>query len=200
VLWHRPDAARRNYDARFDAIRYDTGAAAKAAFERWCEGCTGYPIVDAGMRQLLAEGWMHNRIRMVVASFLVKDLYLPWRWGARHFMRHLVDCDLASNQLNWQWVAGSGTYGRCAVLPRSSIRQRKRKNSIRTATTSASTCRNSAQCNGKPCTTWESATTVFRAATLAPWSTTPTSVKLPLLRRDQRLLIRHGTFVESAMS
>jgi deoxyribodipyrimidine photo-lyase len=109
VLWHRPDAARRNYDARFDAIRYDTGAAAKAAFERWCEGRTGYPIVDAGMRQLLAEGWMHNRVRMVVASFLVKDLHLPWRWGARHFMRHLVDGDLASNQLNWQWVAGSGT-------------------------------------------------------------------------------------------
>jgi deoxyribodipyrimidine photo-lyase len=109
VLWHRPDAARRNYDARFDAVRYDTGVAAKAAFERWCEGRTGYPIVDAGMRQLLAEGWMHNRIRMVVASFLVKDLHLPWRWGARHFMRHLVDGDLASNQLNWQWVAGSGT-------------------------------------------------------------------------------------------
>jgi deoxyribodipyrimidine photo-lyase len=79
------------------------------AFERWCAGKTGFPFVDAGMRQLLAEGWMHNRVRMVVASFLVKDLHLPWWLGARHFMKHLVDGDLASNQLNWQWVAGSGT-------------------------------------------------------------------------------------------
>jgi deoxyribodipyrimidine photo-lyase len=109
VLWHRPEAARENYDKRFDAIQHDTGAAARSALDQWCEGRTGYPIVDAGMRQLLAEGWMHNRVRMVVASFLVKDLHLPWWWGARHFMRHLVDGDLASNQLNWQWVAGSGT-------------------------------------------------------------------------------------------
>ncbi|WP_245573966.1 cryptochrome/photolyase family protein [Amycolatopsis nigrescens] len=109
VLWHRPETARWNYDERFDRMRHETGAAARSAFGRWCEGRTGYPIVDAGMRQLLAEGWMHNRVRMVVASFLVKDLHLPWRWGARHFMRLLVDGDLASNQLNWQWVAGSGT-------------------------------------------------------------------------------------------
>lgn len=109
VLWQCPDAARGNYDRRFDAMVTESGAAARMAFDQWCEGRTGYPIVDAGMRQLLAEGWMHNRIRMVVASFLVKDLHLPWRWGARHFMRHLVDGDLASNQLNWQWVAGSGT-------------------------------------------------------------------------------------------
>jgi deoxyribodipyrimidine photo-lyase len=109
VLWHRPDTARRNYDRRFDAFDHDTGTAADAAFEAWCAGRTGYPIVDAGMRQLLAEGWMHNRIRMVVASFLVKDLHLPWWRGARHFMHRLVDGDLASNQLNWQWVAGCGT-------------------------------------------------------------------------------------------
>jgi deoxyribodipyrimidine photo-lyase len=109
VLWHRPETARRNYDRRFDAFDHDTGKAADAAFEAWCAGRTGYPIVDAGMRQLLAEGWMHNRIRMVVASFLVKDLHLPWWRGARHFMRRLVDGDLASNQLNWQWVAGCGT-------------------------------------------------------------------------------------------
>ena len=109
VLWHRPDTARHNYDRRFDAFDHDNGAAADAAFQAWCLGRTGYPIVDAGMRQLLAEGWMHNRIRMVVASFLVKDLHLPWWRGARHFMRHLVDGDLASNQLNWQWVAGCGT-------------------------------------------------------------------------------------------
>jgi deoxyribodipyrimidine photo-lyase len=109
VLWHRPETARRNYDRRFDTFDHDTGPSAEEAFEAWCRGRTGFPIVDAGMRQLLAEGWMHNRIRMVVASFLVKDLHLPWWRGARHFMRHLVDGDLASNQLNWQWVAGCGT-------------------------------------------------------------------------------------------
>ncbi|MGK4592508.1 cryptochrome/photolyase family protein [Amycolatopsis sp. w19] len=106
VLWHRPETARKNYDSRFDAMEYESD---DEAFQRWCEGRTGFPIVDAGMRQLLAEGWMHNRVRMIVASFLVKDLHLPWWLGARHFMRHLVDGDLASNQLNWQWVAGSGT-------------------------------------------------------------------------------------------
>jgi deoxyribodipyrimidine photo-lyase len=106
VLWHRPDAARQNYDKRFDKMRYDDD---RHAFEQWCQGRTGYPIVDAGMRQLLAEGWMHNRVRMIVASFLVKDLHQPWWLGARYFMRHLVDGDIASNQLNWQWVAGSGT-------------------------------------------------------------------------------------------
>lgn len=109
VLWHRPQAARHNYDRRFDGVGYDTGGAAEDAFRAWCDGRTGFPFVDAGMRQLLAEGWMHNRVRMVVASFLVKDLHLPWWRGARHFMRRLVDGDLASNQLNWQWVAGSGT-------------------------------------------------------------------------------------------
>ncbi|SFW62493.1 cryptochrome/photolyase family protein [Amycolatopsis australiensis] len=106
VLWHRPETARENYDKRFDRMKHDDDP---EAFERWCAGRTGYPIVDAGMRQLLAEGWMHNRVRMVVASFLVKDLHLPWWRGARHFMKHLVDGDLASNQLNWQWVAGCGT-------------------------------------------------------------------------------------------
>lgn len=109
VLWHWPESARRNFDARFDRMRLDTGADAWERFEMWCAGRTGFPVVDAGMRQLLAVGWMHNRIRMVVASFLVKDLHLPWWWGARHFMRHLVDGDLASNQHGWQWAAGTGT-------------------------------------------------------------------------------------------
>ncbi|MCX2733188.1 deoxyribodipyrimidine photo-lyase [Saccharopolyspora sp. NFXS83] len=109
VLWHWPDSARYNFDSRFDRIRLDTGGDARERFEDWCAGRTGFPIVDAGMRQLLAVGWMHNRVRMVVASFLVKDLHLPWWWGARHFMRHLVDGDLASNQHGWQWSAGSGT-------------------------------------------------------------------------------------------
>lgn len=106
VLWHRPETARENYDHKFDRMAHD---ADDGRFEAWRQGRTGYPIVDAGMRQLLAEGWMHNRVRMIVASFLVKDLHLPWWWGARHFMRHLVDGDLASNQHGWQWVAGSGT-------------------------------------------------------------------------------------------
>ncbi|MFC7448152.1 cryptochrome/photolyase family protein [Rhodococcus daqingensis] len=109
VLHHRPDSARRNYDPRFDAMRYDSGPDAETAWSAWCAGRTGYPIVDAGMRQLLAEGWMHNRVRMIVASFLVKDLHLPWWRGARYFMRHLIDGDLASNQHGWQWTAGSGT-------------------------------------------------------------------------------------------
>ena len=109
ILHQRPDSARRNYDRAFDALPLASGPQADAAFAAWQEGRTGYPIVDAGMRQLRAEAWMHNRLRMIVASFLVKDLHLPWWWGARHFMRLLVDGDLASNQHGWQWTAGSGT-------------------------------------------------------------------------------------------
>ncbi|WP_300014496.1 deoxyribodipyrimidine photo-lyase [Pseudonocardia sp.] len=109
VLHRRPDSARQNYDRAFDALPTASGAAARTAFDAWREGRTGFPIVDAGMRQLRAEAWMHNRVRMIVASFLVKDLHLPWWWGARHFMRLLVDGDLASNQHGWQWTAGSGT-------------------------------------------------------------------------------------------
>jgi deoxyribodipyrimidine photo-lyase len=80
-----------------------------AAFDAWRDGRTGFPVVDAGMRQLRETGWMHNRVRMIVASFLVKDLHVEWQHGARHFMQHLVDGDLASNQHGWQWVAGCGT-------------------------------------------------------------------------------------------
>ncbi len=80
-----------------------------AHFHAWQEGRTGFPFVDAGLRQLRAEGWMHNRVRMVVASFLVKDLHVEWQHGARHFMRWLRDGDLASNSHGWQWAAGSGT-------------------------------------------------------------------------------------------
>jgi deoxyribodipyrimidine photo-lyase len=109
VLHQRPSSAWEHWNARFDAMRYDTGAAAEEKHRRWCEGRTGFPIVDAGMRQLVQTGWMHNRVRMIVASFLVKDLHLPWTWGARFFLRHLLDGDLASNNHGWQWVAGSGT-------------------------------------------------------------------------------------------
>lgn len=109
VLFQHPATAWEHLDRRFDRIRYDTDEAARQRFDRWCEGRTGFPIVDAGMRQLVATGWMHNRVRMITASFLVKDLHLPWTWGARFFLRHLLDGDLASNNHGWQWAAGSGT-------------------------------------------------------------------------------------------
>jgi len=109
VLFHRPETAWHNLQPKMDAMPVDTDAAARSRLDAWMDGMTGYPIVDAGMRQLLAIGWMHNRVRMITASFLVKDLHLPWQWGARHFMRHLVDGDLASNNHGWQWTAGPGT-------------------------------------------------------------------------------------------
>lgn len=104
LLASRPDAAQRDYRGRGDGWRDDPDGLAA-----WQKGRTGYPVVDAGMRQLAREGFMHNRARMIVASFLTKDLYIDWRAGAAHFMRHLVDADVACNQLNWQWVAGTGT-------------------------------------------------------------------------------------------
>jgi deoxyribodipyrimidine photo-lyase len=106
VLFRRPDSARQYLRTEFASMEYD---APGERFEAWKEGRTGYPIVDAGMRQLRAIGWMHNRLRMITASFLVKDLHIEWQHGARHFMHWLVDGDLASNQHGWQWVAGSGT-------------------------------------------------------------------------------------------
>lgn len=110
VLFRNPDSARHSLDTRFDTrMRWAQGSDADAAFTAWAEGRTGFPFVDAGMRQLRAEGWMHNRVRMVVASFLVKDLHLPWQRGAQEFMRWLRDGDLASNAHGWQWTAGSGT-------------------------------------------------------------------------------------------
>jgi deoxyribodipyrimidine photo-lyase len=109
VLWHRPESARTELSPAMAGLEYDEGAQADRRFEAWASGRTGFPFVDAGMRQLLGEAWVHNRVRMVVASFLVKDLHLHWRRGARHFMRHLRDGDLASNQHGWQWVAGTGT-------------------------------------------------------------------------------------------
>ncbi|MFD3695419.1 cryptochrome/photolyase family protein [Streptomyces sp. NPDC058646] len=107
VLAARPRAAVEDYRSRGD--RWRTGAAAEEETEAWKEGRTGYPVVDAAMRQLRHEGWMHNRSRLLAASFLAKTLYVDWRTGARHFLELLVDGDLANNQLNWQWVAGTGT-------------------------------------------------------------------------------------------
>ena len=109
VLFHQPRTTWENLQPKMKAMKLDTGAKAKQRFDAWCKGETGYPIVDAGMKQLLATGWMHNRVRMIVASFLVKDLHLPWQWGAKFFMRHLVDGDIASNNHGWQWTAGTGT-------------------------------------------------------------------------------------------
>ena len=107
VLHEWPSSAREYWQPQFAAMKY--ARPDSTAFEAWREGRTGYPIVDAGMRQLLGEGWIHNRVRMIVASFLVKDLHIEWTHGARHFMKHLVDGDLSSNQHGWQWTAGTGT-------------------------------------------------------------------------------------------
>jgi deoxyribodipyrimidine photo-lyase len=106
VLGHFPANARSEYQQRYrGTIRWSH---AEKRFEAWCEGQTGYPAVDAGMRQLRREGWMHNRARLLVGSFLTKDLGIDWRWGERWFMRWLLDGDQASNNGNWQWIASVG--------------------------------------------------------------------------------------------
>ena len=106
VLFHNPHTVEGYYEPRFAKMRYDFD---QAKFDAWCQGKTGYPMVDAGMRQLLETGWMHNRVRMIVASFLVKDLHMEWQHGARWFEEHLTDFDVASNSHGWQWTAGCGT-------------------------------------------------------------------------------------------
>ncbi|MFF1648874.1 cryptochrome/photolyase family protein [Streptomyces sp. NPDC058240] len=107
VLVARPAASVEDYRTRHDRWRTEDEAAEDIA--AWREGRTGYPVVDAAMRQLRYEGWMHNRARLLAASFLAKTLYVDWRIGARHFLDLLVDGDIVNNQLNWQWVAGTGT-------------------------------------------------------------------------------------------
>ncbi|MEU6540344.1 deoxyribodipyrimidine photo-lyase [Streptomyces sp. NPDC047000] len=107
VLAARPGAARADYRTKHD--RWRTERTAHDDIEAWRQGRTGYPVVDAAMRQLRHEGWMHNRGRLLAASFLTKTLYVDWRVGARHFLDLLVDGDVANNQLNWQWMAGTGT-------------------------------------------------------------------------------------------
>ncbi|MFM8751689.1 MAG: cryptochrome/photolyase family protein [Actinomycetota bacterium] len=106
VLHNNPHTSRDYYDSKFKKMRYDKP---DKKFEAWCQGKTGYPFVDAAMRQLVQEGWMHNRTRMVVASFLVKDLHIEWQHGANFFMKYLIDNDVASNSHGWQWTAGCGT-------------------------------------------------------------------------------------------
>lgn len=109
VLFRNPHTLEGYYEERFAHMRYDTGALADQRLLAWQLGKTGYPIVDAAMRQLLETGWMHNRSRMIVASFLVKDLHLEWTVGAKWFEQHLSDFDPASNSHGWQWTAGCGT-------------------------------------------------------------------------------------------
>lgn len=105
ILWHFPHAANGAFRPAYDQIEWRNN---EAEFAKWCAGQTGYPIVDAGMRELNSTGFMHNRVRMIVASFLTKHLLIDWRWGEAYFARKLLDFDLASNNGGWQWAAGSG--------------------------------------------------------------------------------------------
>jgi len=105
ILWHHPHAATGAFRPAYDAIDWP---GREEHFAAWCEARTGFPLVDAAMRQINATGWMHNRLRMVVASFLVKDLLLDWRRGEKYFADHLLDFDLAANNGGWQWAASTG--------------------------------------------------------------------------------------------
>lgn len=105
ILWHFPLVIQQSFKPAHDRIAWRNNT---QEFEAWCQGQTGYPIVDAGMRELLATGWMHNRVRMITASFLTKHLLIDWRWGEAWFAKHLNDFDLASNNGGWQWAAGCG--------------------------------------------------------------------------------------------
>jgi len=106
ILHHFPYVRNRNFRHKYDGILWSQN---QAEFDAWCYGQTGYPYIDAAMRQLIHSGWMHNRARMAVASFLVKDLLIDWRWGEKWFMQHLLDGDPAANNGGWQWAAGTGT-------------------------------------------------------------------------------------------
>ncbi len=108
ILANFPHVVNQAFKPDYDQIRFEHGKHAKALFEAWCTGRTGYPLVDAAMAQINQTGYMHNRLRMVVASFLVKDLGLDWRWGEHYFADHLIDFDLAANNGGWQWAASSG--------------------------------------------------------------------------------------------
>jgi deoxyribodipyrimidine photo-lyase len=105
ILWHFPHVVNKAFKPAYDNIKWRNN---EKEFEAWCNGVTGYPIVDAGMRELNKTGFMHNRVRMIVASFLTKHLLIDWRWGEAYFAKKLLDFDLASNNGGWQWAAGSG--------------------------------------------------------------------------------------------
>jgi len=108
VLHHHPRVVQASFKPEYDAIHWERGKHAQILFDAWCQGRTGYPLVDAAMTQINQTGYMHNRLRMVVASFLVKDLGIDWRWGERYFAQHLNDFDLAANNGGWQWASSSG--------------------------------------------------------------------------------------------
>lgn len=105
ILWHFPQTTTQSFRPKYDAIKWNNN---EAEFQKWCEGKTGYPFVDAGMRELNATGFMHNRVRMIVASFLCKHLLIDWRWGETYFATKLLDYEQSSNVGNWQWAAGCG--------------------------------------------------------------------------------------------
>lgn len=105
IAFHYPHVFGKAFHSQYDRMAWDNN---RGYFQRWCGGKTGFPIVDAGMRELNATGFMHNRVRMIVASFLVKDLHISWRWGERYFAQHLVDYDPSVNNGNWQWAASTG--------------------------------------------------------------------------------------------
>jgi deoxyribodipyrimidine photo-lyase len=108
IMHHHPHVVQRSFKPAYDQIAWETGDKARFLFKAWCEGQTGYPLIDAAMAQINQTGYMHNRLRMVVASFLTKDLGLDWRWGEAYFATHLNDFDLAANNGGWQWAASSG--------------------------------------------------------------------------------------------
>ncbi|MBA4259495.1 MAG: deoxyribodipyrimidine photolyase, partial [Chitinophaga sp.] len=106
ILWHFPKVGKGHaFKAEYEKIKWRNN---EAEFQKWCEGQTGYPIVDAGMRELNTTGFMHNRVRMIVASFLTKHLLIDWRWGEAYFANKLLDFDLSANNGGWQWAASSG--------------------------------------------------------------------------------------------
>ena len=105
ILYHFPHVVKKSFKPQYDQIKWRND---EAEFKKWCEGNTGYPMVDAGMRELNATGIMHNRVRMVTASFLCKHLLIDWRWGEAYFAKKLLDYDLSANNGNWQWAAGTG--------------------------------------------------------------------------------------------
>ncbi len=108
ILSNFPHVATASFKPEYDAIQWEQGPRAQALFQAWCEGCTGYPLVDAAMAQINQTGYMHNRLRMVTACFLVKDLGIDWRWGEAYFATHLNDFDLSANNGGWQWASSSG--------------------------------------------------------------------------------------------
>lgn len=105
ILFHFPHVVTQNFRSKYDGIKWRNN---KEEFRLWCEGKTGYPMVDAGMRQLNKTGFMHNRVRMITAGFLCKHLLIDWRWGESYFAEKLLDYELSSNNGNWQWAAGTG--------------------------------------------------------------------------------------------